>query len=468
MRGFSFLTVLFVAPLLITGCWGPVDGTLVEESAATNGPVESIDDELRSLDAPFEYDTLLPVVVSLEVHLTDGGGTLLSADAAPVFVTIRDSKMQELLTGGADASGHFLDTMALPGAYEDILISVEAPGFEPREFVVNEMVRYSVISRTILLRTAGDTLESSAVSGLTDSDGDEIPDIYDADPKNKDVAFKKKPVGGGWITVAFEDNFPEVGDGDFNDFIARYSVVEELDGSKLRIKITGEVEALARVASYDHSFGIIFGHPGYYSTFTVTHYDSEGTVVAERTGSSSAGSGKNSQRSNLVIFESTKGAFDRPGGVTVDNGYPDSLDSDGHTASFTINLSRKKKVIDPNPKTALETVEHEKQKVSKKYIAAVPPYDPYLYIYDTTYDVHLPGMDPLPDGVSNNPPEPEGFLDDAGYPRALIVPTNWGYPIERRHIEVAYPDFELWRTSGGAEKSDWYLNPVAEHVIVIE
>jgi hypothetical protein len=424
--------------------------------------MESIDDELRSLDAPFDYDTLLPVVVSLEVYLTDGEGTLLPADATPVIVTLRDGEMNELLRGAADESGHFLATLPLPGAYEDISVSVEAPGFEAREFVVREMVRYQLVSRTLVLRTEGGALGTSGIPGLADSDGDEIPDIYDAFPKSPKLAFTKKPVAGGWLTVAFEDNFPEVGDGDFNDFIARYSVVEALTKKGRPVEITVDVEAIARVAGYDHRFGIVIGHPGYSSSFTVTHRDSYANVVAQRTGSGT-------DSSNLVIFESTKGAFDRPGGVSVDNGYPDRLNSRGHTAEVTMELTWDgKKPVKPIEKTPKEKIDKEKEKIIKKYLATEPPYDPYLYIHETTFDVHLVGRNSLPKGETNNPPGSDGFRDANGYPRALLVPYNWGYPIETRHIELAYPRFETWRTSDGTKSSNWYLFPQKNHVIFID
>lgn len=463
MRVASFLTVLLVAPLLITGCWGPVNGTLDGGSASAGVPAESIDDELRSSDAPFEYDTLLPVVISIQVYLTDGGGGLLPGDASPVFVRLRDSKMNELLSGAADETGHFLATMPLPGAYEDISIAVRSPGFEEREFVVEEMVRYAVVRRTIVLQAEGGALGTNALSSLADTDGDGVPDLYDDYPTKKEVAFEKKPVGGEWLTIAYEDNFPEVGDGDFNDFIARYYAVEALSETRARVKVSGEVEAIARVAGYDHRFGILFGHPGYNSKFTVSQYDSHGGLVSQRSGT---GNGY----SNLIMFESTKGAFDRPPGVTVDNGYPDRLDSRGHSATFSISLFTKVKepIKEVKETDTLKRIEEEKEKVKKKYLALEPPYDPYLYIYDTTYDVHLPGMSSLPDGVSNNPSDADGFLDEQGYPRGLLVPTNWGYPIEMRHIEVAYPDFALWRSSGGKTNTDWYLYPQKQHVIFIE
>jgi LruC domain-containing protein len=153
----------------------------------------------------------------------------------------------------------------------------------------------------------------------------------------------------------------------------------------------------------------------------------------------------------IPVFEYTKQAFTKtgpsPGGV--DNGYPDYLNSVGHHVQVEIYQIR---AIDrfnpPDP-----------------WYVEMPPFDPYLYIHNTDYDVHLidkPELDP-----TNNPPETFdwGFRDPAGYPRALLVPTDWGHPRETLHIEEAYPDFQAWRESEGEEATDWYLNPNPDQVV---
>jgi Domain of unknown function (DUF4842) len=77
--------------------------------------------------------------------------------------------------------------------------------------------------------------------------------------------------------------------------------------------------------------------------------------------------------------------------------------------------------------------------------------------------VHLIGKPPLP--YSQNPNAPDGFRDANGFPRALLVPSDWGYPIELTHIETAYDDFDDWRATEGTDFTGWYLNPNEEHVI---
>lgn len=55
---------------------------------------------------------------------------------------------------------------------------------------------------------------------------------------------------------------------------------------------------------------------------------------------------------------------------------------------------------------------------------------------------------------SNNPSTPEGFRDENGFPRGLLVPESRRYPEGRVLIETAYPEFTFWRESLCAERTD--------------
>ena len=90
------------------------------------------------------------------------------------------------------------------------------------------------------------------------------------------------------------------------------------------------------------------------------------------------------------------------------------------------------------------------------------PYDPYLYIWNTGYDVHLIGRESLPNvplyDVQNNLPG-DTFQDANGFPWALLVPMGWESPAETQYIGDAYPLFDSWRESFGTEVPSWYLYP---------
>ncbi|MBR1933124.1 MAG: LruC domain-containing protein [Prevotella sp.] len=48
-------------------------------------------------------------------------------------------------------------------------------------------------------------------------------------------------------------------------------------------------------------------------------------------------------------------------------------------------------------------------------------------------------------------------------PQMILVPGNWCWPLERRHIETAYPDFKYWSMKY-SRYTDWYNNVVLEEV----
>ncbi len=196
----------------------------------------------------------------------------------------------------------------------------------------------------------------------------------------------------------------------------------------------GEIEAIARGAGYNHRLGMVINFPGASARLQVKNLNADSKEIF-----TSLTDVK--ERADITLFEQTKLAFTRDAGVTMDNVYPDKLTSRGHKAIFRLQFGTG---------------------ISPDMIDAIP-FDPYLYIYDTGYDVHLIGKPALPESI--NPVDTAGFRDDKGYPRALLVPSNWSFPIERHLIDKAYDSFSTWRNSMGQAATDWYLYPRAGEVI---
>lgn len=48
----------------------------------------------------------------------------------------------------------------------------------------------------------------------------------------------------------------------------------------------------------------------------------------------------------------------------------------------------------------------------------------------------------------------------------ILVPSDFKYPTETTSIVKAYPDFAAWCTSGGAEKTSWFMNPSTEEGMI--
>ena len=415
----SAALVLFLSSCAQTGIGG---------SSTDSLSGSAVNDVLR--DGDFAYETVVSVGLSVGVDLeaaTVGSVSVASSGTEEqlVIVTLLDEEGDVLLRGTASEGSTFETEVLVPNVDFDATLQLEASGYEIQEIGIQNLAQYQSVNRRIGMKPGkGD-------SDTNDADGDGVPDIYDVAPTDPYIAFYRRIPSEKSLTVAFEDNFPELGDGDYNDFIARYTMEEYRDSKNRLVTVNGTVEAIARAAGYDHEFGIVLEHPSQQGDVTVTHYDAHGQIV-------DGYSETNSDVSRLVIFRNTKNAFTRSGGVTMDNPRNGDLDSIGHTAEFLIDFAQAGQA-DPNA------------------VCTWNANDPYLLVHDTGFDIHLIGQDPLPG--SSNPDSSSSFRDENGYPRALLVPENWPYPEDQVFIETAYPEFVNWRESSGSDSTDWYLYP---------
>ncbi|MFW6313661.1 MAG: LruC domain-containing protein [Spirochaetota bacterium] len=425
-RVMLLLSVLFAT---FVGCGSELIGT----STKSVLPADQVNDILRQ--GEFDYSLVAPVEFSITVNSFDdaGEGARALVESAPIVVSLTDANGDPLLVAsvadGETMSGEVLVTVS----DESVTLTIDSPEHETREVVIDDPAQFEEINRVMAVMVAtGEKVTS-------DRDGDGIDDYYDAFPDDPQIAFSRTIPASGSLKIAFEDNYPELGDGDYNDFVADYRVVEHRDAKNGLVRVEGTARASARGAGFDHEFGIVVDFPGHSGTAEVRYFDGNGSP-----------DGTTTQEVNdavrIVLFESTKAAFTREGdSVSNDNVDPDRPASLGYTTTFTITYTV----------TRLESS-----------TAIWAPYDPYLLIdnpnLDYRPDVHLIGKRPLAD--SANPSGFKDFRDADGFPRALLVPGDWATPVEQTHIETAYPSFRLWRESLGSTDSDWYFYPESAHV----
>ena len=95
-----------------------------------------------------------------------------------------------------------------------------------------------------------------------------------------------------------------------------------------------------------------------------------------------------------------------------------------------------------------------------------PPYDPYLLVAldQGRADIHLPGRNGFSDRPAGLPKEKgrKAFLDQNGNPWAMLLPSEWRFPLEGVPIRIAYPQFETWRDSRGKKARQWFLHPTTQ------
>jgi LruC domain-containing protein len=293
-----------------------------------------------------------------------------------------------------------------------VVLSLEAPGFEPRQVTIDGMVLYSEVNRVMSLLSKGVSAKGEV---LLDSDHDGVPDVYDADPTDPMVTFVNKIPPEGYLSVAFEDLYLQAsaGDADYNDFLAKYRVAEYSATSETLSSMVIEAVAVAKLAGYNHDFGMVIDFDGV-ADLHIEYFDAGGSLLKVRNLEGLQ------DKAVIPLFESTRDSIRRSTKAVLTFQEPVRRDS-----------------------------------------ISLPPYDPYLYVWNTKYDIHLIGRESLPKGiypVQNNPPGAT-FQDLKGFPWTLLVPIEWKHPAETQYIGKAYPLFDRWRESFGKEVPSWYLYP---------
>ena len=414
---------IIIAALIAAGCSGPLSSA--GPGGGTGGvalPKDLVTDTARSYSGEFTFETLLPVELRVKVDLYEkgsgpnGGTIMLEPGAAKVYIGLTNESGSAVYRGMIGETGEIHRSVYLPAAEEDITLTLEAEGFETREVVIEDMVRYEKIDRVMAMaRTAG----AFMAKGMEpDNDGDGVPDAYDIAPDDDTVAFETGIPADGNLTIAFEDLYghANAGDADYNDFVAEYSIVETLDGQSRLKKIRVDVKGIKKIAGYEHTFGLRINNFGADNTADV-----EGEYIDEN--------------GNTVPFSMT----DQKSPINIEL-FKRTSKAEKKSAYFVLTLEKSENID--------ELAEDEDVIVDR------PPYNPYLYVRTTGEDVHLIGEESL-DGSY----DPLMFMDENNFPWALLVPDTWEPPLEATRIDRLdgpYPRFTRWRESGGELSPDWY------------
>ncbi|WP_435276027.1 LruC domain-containing protein [Psychrobium sp. nBUS_13] len=288
--------------------------------------------------------------------------------------------------------------------------------------------------------------ELTPVGGVADG---EVED-YKVDIAQQNVTANYYPSIDSWATLAFEDNWPLVGDYDMNDLVVHYRLSAfDVEGTLMRIKIEGEIVAIG--ASYHNGFA--FRIPGLLRNQIDTNRMSFKINGVEQTTSA--------LESNRIeaIFIIADDLWDF---VTAgeDCKYYRTEAGCGSNIQMTFAIEI--------PMTA---------NVDKTNIANFP-YDPFIfasqghernYLFgeapERRFEIHLKNQAPTEAFQANflnrgddasNATNGEYFINANGMPWAINIPYQWQHPLEYMDIKFAYPDFHGYVTSSGSEKTDWF------------
>jgi LruC domain-containing protein len=244
------------------------------------------------------------------------------------------------------------------------------------------------------------------------------------------AAWTYYPSSNGYYLVAYEDKYPNKGDYDFNDLTVAYQVQAgaNLDGDI--VKIEGVAVLVTRGADYNSDWHLILALPaGTSGTLSRSVRDNPTAPLTTTPTETFSGA------VDLLLFEDTRYIF-------IDQDY-----------DFVNTLAEQ--AIKRGPKATFSVVLDTP--IAATQLAAAP-FDPYLYVHNTGYEIHLPGQAATPLSANLR----EGYTtskDASGLPFAMIVPDGWLPPLEMTDMGLAYPDLIAYVTSGGKQKPTWYLNP---------
>jgi len=286
----------------------------------------------------------------------------------------------------------------------------------------------------------------SPIGGVSDG---EVED-YKIDIAEQNVTANHYPSADSWATLAFEDNWPLVGDYDMNDLVVHYRLSSyNAEGNLLRVKIEGEIVAIG--ASYQNGFA--FRLPGLLSSqVDAGRLSFKINGVEQSTATLEAG-----RNEAIFVIANDLWEFVTPGESCK---YYRTEEGCGSNIQMTFSLE-----------IPLEV------NVNKANVADFP-YDPFIfstedqernYVFGEApgrrFEIHLKNQTPTEAFQANflgrgddasNADNGEYFINANGMPWAINIPYEWKHPKEYMDIKYAYPNFHSFVTSSGELNKDWF------------
>lgn len=286
-----------------------------------------------------------------------------------------------------------------------------------------------------------------------DSDNDGVNDAFDEFSDDPQRAYSSYyPNKNDSATIMFEDMWPKEGDYDMNDMSIEIKIVEINDSLNKTKEIQFDSKLKANGAAYKNGFAIQINTPleniesakFYLDDIEMNSYlinDNENTIIR--------------------FFTDAVKEFKKQ-----DNFYDFALGdkfscNDPYNRFINVCLNRIKV---NNPTISGKII----FKDSVNLIS--PPYNPFLTVNNGVLEyneVHLPNFMPTsyaPRNLFNTKNDASNLDLKLTYktfedkPWALLIPTSFAYPIERKNISEVYKYYDSWVKSKGTEFQDWYLH----------
>jgi LruC domain-containing protein len=293
----------------------------------------------------------------------------------------------------------------------------------------------------------------SSIGGLepTGSFSDGEVEDHQVDITELNVSIQYYPSASEWATIAFEDNWPSIGDYDFNDLVINYRISEyTLNGEVIRVKLEGQIAAVGAL----HHNGFAFHLPGILRS-TIDENAIRYTINDLPQNISPLEAGR-----NQAIFIITNDVWDWVSPGENCNYYRTEA---GCGSDIQMVFSMTLPMANAIPSAQMPEF----------------PYDPFLFAtegYDHSlafglppgraYEIHLPDKAPTEAfrtdffGRRDDRSEPQNgryFVSTNGMPWAINVGVEMQYSLEYMDVIYAYPLFSSFIANQGLVDADWYI-----------
>jgi LruC domain-containing protein len=293
----------------------------------------------------------------------------------------------------------------------------------------------------------------SSLGGLepTGSFSDGEVEDHQVDITETNVSISYYPSASEWATIAFEDNWPSIGDYDFNDLVMNYRISEyRLNDEVIRIKLEGQIAAVGAL----HHNGFAFHLPSI-ARSTIDENAIRYTIndLPQNTSPLEAG------RSQAIVII-TNDVWDF---VSTGENCNYHRTEPGCGSDIQMGFSMTLPMVNAIP--SLQMPEF--------------PYDPFLFASDgydhslafglppgRAYEIHLADKAPTEAfrtdffGRRDDRSEPQNgryFVSANGMPWAINVGVELQYSLEYMDLIYAYPLFSSFIANQGLVDADWYI-----------
>jgi LruC domain-containing protein len=311
-------------------------------------------------------------------------------------------------------------------------------GFEdlPRTWGDNDF-NDAIFSVKTTPETAIDTTSLISVPEVNDADADGVTDELDEFPNDYRRAYSSYfPSNSSYVTLAFEDNWPKVGDYDMNDLVVqeRLQTIYDADGNITGMKIEGAI--LARGASHVNGFAMrLMGvAPEEIGESSITINGQEYAKFTE-----------NFQTDAVIQLWSNTNIFTE----TNESGQCQHFNTlksctEFPTVPFTLDIEFTSSLAQLNHSSLDFFIFRTNDRSLEIHFAGYPPTDLFNFDRFGTQD------------DTSSVETGRYFKNAQNLPWGIKLSDKWPHPREYIDIVWAYPDYETWVESSGNQATNWY------------